>query len=158
TNSTFTANRAIAGSGGSGGTSAIFVDEALGGAIAGGESATLAVSGCTFSHNEAVGGSNAAGGSMAKGRVGTAGGGGLAITNRAVATITSCAFDHDEALGGSNNTAGSAPVVVGAGRGGAIAALAFGGPSTLRASYLTLTDNVAAGGSGNTGGLLTNDG
>src|SRR5262249_55233965 len=119
--STFIANQAIAGNGGRGiGASIFTVDVATGGAIANDEGLHFIVDGCTFSHNEAMGGSGA---SSDSGNLGQAAGG--AIVSEGVATITNSSFDHNLAQGGSGDTGGSGVGLNGRGIGGAIASFFF---------------------------------
>jgi hypothetical protein len=155
--STFIGNQAVGGNGGSGGNVAgvYLVDVGSGGAIAN-DSKALVVSGCSFSYNEAVGGSNASGMS-GQARIGHAVGG--AIQTQEVATITDSTFDHNEALGGNNNTGGSGALIVGRAAGGAIDNFFFSPPPvTLTISDCTFTDNLAIGGTGNTGAAFVSDG
>src|SRR5262249_49238638 len=111
--------QAVAGSGGSAGNAkvAYVLDIGAGGAI-GQDAGKLVVSGCTFSNNQAVGGSNADG-TSGLGRVGHAIGGAIQCGGLE-ATITNSTFDHNEALGGSNNAGGSGAFIVGRAAGGAI--------------------------------------
>jgi hypothetical protein len=159
-NSTFIGNQAIAGSGAdaSKATGVYVVDTATGGAIANDEGLHLVVDGCSFSLNEAIGGSNAVGGSSGAGRIGHALGG--AVQTSGSATITNSTFDHNEALGGSNNTGGSGTGLNGRGAGGAICGFAFdlSIPATLTVSNCAFTDNQAVGGAGNAGGLVVGTG
>jgi hypothetical protein len=153
-NSVFIANQAIAGNGGTGKGAKIFtVDVATGGAIAYDEGLHFVVDGCTFSYNQAIGGSNA---SSDSGRVGHAFGG--AIASEEAAAITNSAFDHNEALGGSNNTGGSGVLILGRGAGGAVANAIVFGPANLTVNNCTFTDNQAIGGSANTGGFVVGTG
>ncbi len=153
--SVFIANQAIAGNGGIGKGANIFtIDVASGGAIANDQAANVeglhfVVDGCTFSYNQAIGGSNAASDS---GRVGHALGG--AIASEGVAAISNSAFAHNEALGGDNNTGGSGVLILGRGAGGAVANATVFGSASLTVNNCTFTDNKAAGGSGNKGGLI----
>jgi hypothetical protein len=159
-NSTFIGNQAIAGSGAdaSKATGVFVVDAATGGAIANDEGLHLVVDGCSFSLNEAIGGSNVIAGNNGAGRIGHAVGG--AVQTSGSATITNSTFDHNEALGGSNNTGDSATGLNGRGAGGAIGSFAFdlSLPVTLAVSNCTFTDNQAVGGSGNAGGLIVGTG
>jgi hypothetical protein len=153
TTSTLTGNLAQGGSGGSGanGASEYSLDVATGGGITNGDHAILFASGCTFSGNEARGGSHAAGDTVGQGHLGNGVGGGLANLSTASATLTDCSFDHNNVIGGDGNTGGSTDVNVGAATGGAICNGSSGSPATLTASNLSLTDNRAVGGNGNTG-------
>jgi hypothetical protein len=158
-NSVFIGNQAIAGNGGdaSKNSGPYIVDVATGGAIANDEGEHLAVDGCRFSYNQAIGGSNAVGSSSGSGRVGHALGG--AVQTSGSATITNSTFDNNEALGGDNNTGGSGTALNGRGAGGAICSFEFGGmPAFLTVSNCTFTDNQAVGGTGNTGGLVVGTG
>jgi hypothetical protein len=155
--SIFIGNQASGGNGGSGGNAAgaYLVDVGSGGAIAN-DAGTLVVSGCAFSYNQAIGGSNATG-TSGQARLGHAVGG--AITNLEVATITNSTFDHNEALGGNNNTGGSGALIVGRGAGGAIDNFFFSPPPvTLTLSNCTFTSNQAVGGTGNSGAAFVSDG
>jgi hypothetical protein len=150
--STFLDNEAIAGNGGHGkGTSIFIIDVATGGAIANDDGLHFAVDGCTFLHNQAVGGSNA---SSDSGNLGQGAGG--AIVSEGVATIANSSFDHNLAQGGSGNTGGSGVVLNGRGFGGAIAS--FNPLVSLTVSNCTFTDNQAVGGAGDTGGLVVGTG
>jgi hypothetical protein len=159
-NSTFIGNQAIAGNGGdaSKASGAYVVDVATGGAIANDEGLHLLIDGCTFSYNEALGGSNAVGSGSGSGRIGHAEGG--AVQTSGSAAITNSTFDHDLALGGSNNKGGSGVALNGRGAGGAIGSFNFGFsfPVGLTVSNCTFTDNQAVGGSGNAGGLIVGTG
>lgn len=157
--STFTGNEALGGSGGNGGSGAngpYELDLGGGGAILGFNSA-LDISGSTFSSNRAVGGSHAIGGTSGTGRVGDGIGGALKVNGTAAETVTNCTFDHNLALGGSGNTGASGVLDVGVGRGGGIFVGYFPG-TAFNASGLTVTDNQAVGGTGNTAGPLAGDG
>src|SRR5438132_1846608 len=156
-NSTFIGNEAVAGNGGIGGDGAkvYIVDIANGGAIANDDGSILAVDGCAFSSNSAIGGSNASG-FTSNSRVGHSVGG--AVENDGSATVTNSTFDHNEALGGSNNTGGGS-FILGRGAGGAIGSFAFlNDPATMTVSNCTFTDNRAVGGAGNTGGPFAGQG
>jgi hypothetical protein len=158
--STFAANQAIAGNGGSGGKFAggCLVDVAIGGGISNNDvGTTLVVSGSTFSYNLAVGGSNASGSTGGPGHVGTGAGGG--VGNLGVATVTNSTFDHNQALGGSGNTGSGPDTDLGRGVGGAIQNTAFAGaPATLAVSGCAFTNNQAIGGTGNAGTPFVNEG
>src|SRR5437667_4865274 len=134
------------------------MDVATGGAIANDEGLHLMIDGCTFSYNQAIGGSNAIGGSSGAGRIGHAVGG--AVQSTGSATVTKSRFDHNEALGGNNSTGGSGAVLLGRGAGGAIGSFFFsGGPAAnLTVTNSTFTDNRAVGGAGNSGGLIVGTG
>jgi hypothetical protein len=163
---TFTGNQAIGASGASGGSgapvsgvpgpSASFqsFDNGEGGALWIFQ-ATVAVSGSTFTDNQALGGSNAIAGPNGV-FVGNALGGGL--ENEGMATVMNCTFDHNQAVGGSGNTGGSAVILVGGGAGGAINDINPYGGTTLTASNLTLSHNQAVGGAGNSGGAFAGEG
>src|SRR6185312_2688824 len=95
----------------------------------------LVIDGCTFSYNQAIGGSDAIGGSSGSGRIGHAEGGAVAS---GVATITNSTFDHNKALGGNNNTGGAGVFILGRGAGGAIGNFKFPGiPDVLTVSNCT---------------------
>ena len=154
--STFTGNQAGGGNGaiGGNGTSLYVTDAGLGGGVSqAAASATAAVDGSTFANNQALGGSNATGGMSGQGFIGGGAGGGLFI--HGAATVTNSTFDHNQALGGSNNTGSSGVLEIGVGRGGGIALSGVTAPgSTLIADSLTLRNNLAEGGAGNTNGFL----
>jgi hypothetical protein len=154
-NSMFVGNQAIAGNGGdaSKASGAYVMDDATGGAIANDEGQHLAIDGCSFSYNEAIGGSNAIGSSSGSGNIGQAEGGAVVSYT---ATITNSTFDHNEALGGNNDTGGSGVALNGRGAGGAIGNFSI--PVILTVSNSTFTDNQAVGGTGNTGGLIVGTG
>src|SRR5207248_1645133 len=78
---------------------------------------TLTVSRCTFSYNQAVGGSNSTA-LFGKGHVGDGGGGAIKNLPGSLATITNSTFDHNLAEGGSNNTGASNVFILGWGHGG----------------------------------------
>jgi hypothetical protein len=147
-NSTFIDNEAIAGDGGTGkGAKISTVDVATGGAVANDNGLHFDVDGCTFSYNQAMGGSNA---SSDSGNIGQGAGG--AIVSEGSATITNSSFDHNLAQGGSGNTGGSGVVLNGRGIGGAIASFYVGVSITV--NNCTFTANQAVGGAGDTGGLV----
>jgi hypothetical protein len=157
--STFRDNQAIASNGGSGGkgTSGFYeIGIAKGGGISS-VNANLVVNGSTFLSNQAIGGSNITKGASGQGRIGHAIGGGLE-TQGGVGTVTNSTFDHNEALGGDNNTAGSSDFLVGRGAGGGIGTLVFDIPAFLTIKGCTVTNNLARGGAGNSGGPFTGDG
>jgi hypothetical protein len=155
-NSTFTGNLAIGGNGGSAHqneSGSLQIDVGVGGGI-GNYGGTLVMTGCTLSHNQAIGGSNATGG-PGGGAIGTAAGGG--VFNSGPATITNNTFIGNEALGGNDNS--NATGVVGHGVGGAIQSVTFGGsPASLTVSGCTFTANQAVGGNANAGTAFVNEG
>src|SRR5262245_32066555 len=150
-NSTFAGNRAIGGNGGSGGSGAsVFyaIDTANGAGVQ--NNGTLFLSGSTFTDNQSFGGSNATGGTNGQGLIGFAGGG--ALHNAGRATITNTMFDHNEAHGGNGNTA-TGFLIIGMAAGAGIAN--SGVPTqaaVMIADHVTLHDNLAVGGTGNTPG------
>jgi hypothetical protein len=160
TNSSFTANQAIAGNGGNGGSGAgtYILDTAAGGAIICFNQVNVIIDQCKFSGNQVFGGSNAVNGTSGAGQLGLAFGG--AVFNLSTATITCSTFDNNLAQGGNGNTDLNGDSLVGAGTGGAITDAPFfdatGG--VLNASGCTFTNNKAIGGTGNTGGPLSSDG
>jgi hypothetical protein len=157
--SIFVGNLALGGNGGSAqkGLSAYVLGGGFGGAIADDDSTGLmVVTGCTFSYNQAIGGSDNDGNATGQGVVGVGSGGALGIIGPA--TVTNCTFDHNAALGGSGNGGGSL-AVLGRGVGGAIQNVNFsGGQAALTVSGCTFTNNRAVGGSSNTGSSLANQG
>jgi hypothetical protein len=149
-NCTFTANQAIGGNGAIAlaGHSLTTAGIAVGGAIGNHDTSVLTVDGSVFSGNQTVGGSNNVGGT---GEVGIAVGG--AFFSQGVASVTNSRFDGNKALGGSGNSSSGGPLAYpGAARGGAFDILQlFGGSGQLSASGLTVTNNLAKGGDGNSG-------
>jgi hypothetical protein len=157
--STFTGNQALGGSGGDGGTGLSFnsVGSGLGGGIVNFAGSTLVLTRSKFTCNQAIGGSHCVTGDTAGfGQVGSAGGGGL--LNVGTAAVTSSTFECNRALGGSFNSAGRGFNVAGLAVGGAIMNASPFGTAVLDASDLTLTNNRAVGGVGNTGGPFPGDG
>jgi hypothetical protein len=134
------------------------VDTAVGGAIISFNNAILIVDHCNFSGNEALAGSNATSGTTGQGMIGLAVGG--ALFNLGAATVTNSTFNGNIAQGGSGNADTNGDLRVGSGAGGAITNNPFfdGTGGTLNVGTCTLTNNQARGGSGNSGGLLSNDG
>jgi hypothetical protein len=156
--SIFIGNQAIAGNGARADNvpGAYILDIGSGGAISQ-DDGTLVVSGCTFTNNQAIGGSKATG-TSGQARIGHAIGGAIQLEGFA-ATITNSTFDHNEALGGNNNRGGSEAFIVGRAAGGAIDNLFFSPPTpTLTVSNCTFTSNQAVGGIGNIGGAFVSDG
>jgi hypothetical protein len=156
--SIFIGNQAIAGSGAGvvSTESAYVLDTGLGGAIAN-DDGTLAVDGCLFLDNRAIGGSDATG-TTGLGRIGHAVGGAIQCEGLG-ATITNSTFDHNIALGGSNNTGGAGALIVGRAAGGAIDNLLFSPPApTLSVDGCTFTNNQAIGGTNNVGAAFVSDG
>jgi hypothetical protein len=161
---TFTGNQAVGGSGASGGGGASQYDEAaaLGGGVWNYGTSSLTISRSTFAYNRAVGGSNSTVGTGGMGHVGDAGGGGLETEGGGTVTITDSAFDHNQAIGGSNIRGNGNNFIAGWGHGGAISNSSWtptagtapgANPSTVIASNLTVTNNQAIGGAGDTGPL-----
>jgi hypothetical protein len=150
--STFIDNQALGGSNNAGGS---LTGQAMGGAIANTDQATLLVTGSIFRGNQALGGSRntSTGGS---GNIGTASAGALA--NADVATVTDSLFEDNEARGGSGNTGdGTSFQLVGTAVGGGISMSAgnnSGTPVSLTLHHVTLRHNQAVGGDGNTAGTL----
>jgi hypothetical protein len=158
--STFIGNQAIGGSGGSAqkATTTYVLDTGYGGAIADDDATgALVVSGCKFTHNQAIGGSLSTGNTGGQGVIGDGAGGALGIIGPA--TITDCTFDHNAALGGSGSRSGGSLTVVGRGVGGAIQNSSFGGvQATLEVNGCTFNDNQAVGGNDNLGTPFVNEG
>jgi hypothetical protein len=156
-NSTFTDNQALGGSNNTGPAGTF--GNGSGGAIQNSEQGIMFLSGCLFSANRAIGGSHntSTGGS---GSVSTGGGG--ALINVGVATVTDTLFEDNEALGGSSNTGfGTSFQFVGMAFGGAIYTTAgnTGGDAvTLTLHNVTLRNNRALGGDGNTAGTFVGEG
>jgi hypothetical protein len=148
-------NQAVGGSSGNSGINVPgpFVDYGFGGAIADTES-SLTATNCTFSDNQALGGSNAF--AAGKDIIGVGGAEGGAIYNEvgATATITGCTLNSNQALGGTGNS-GSGPVaLVGEGLGGGISAGYGGnlfGPTTFTVTGCTFAQDSATGGTNNSG-------
>jgi hypothetical protein len=161
---TFTDNRAVGGSGASGGGGASQYDEAaaLGGGVWNYGTSTMTIRRSTFAYNQAIGGSNATVGTGGMGHVGDAGGGGLETEGGGTVTITDSTFDHNQAIGGSNIQGNGINFIAGWGHGGGISNSSWtptagtapgANPSTVIASNLTITNNQAIGGAGDTGPL-----
>jgi hypothetical protein len=152
-NSTLTGNQAIGGSNNTGSGS---IGQVIGGGIANTDRAILFVTASIFSGNQALGGSNntSTGGT---GNVGIGTGGGL--FNVGVATVTDSLFEDNEARGGSGNTGNGAGFqLVGTASGGGISTSAnntSGTPALLTLSNVTLRNNHAVGGDGNTAGTFS---
>jgi len=107
-----------------------------GGAISNRDGGTLSVSDCTFSGNQAQGGSSGGNGY------------GGALYNLASATVTDCVFTANQAVGGDGGVATNKQSFIGLGQGGAIGN--FAGNLTLTNS--TFTGNEATGGKSGSGG------
>ena len=155
TNSHFIDNLARGGDGGNAPNGDAFNGLGLGGALMNDNRGTLSVSGCTFTGNEALGGSNIAGSATDR-RLGNGNGG--ALLNVAVATVTDSTFTGNKAQGGSNNTGGPSVQYMGNGIGGGIATNVFPGggfPQSLTVTDCTFTNNQAVGGADNVGGVVT---
>src|SRR5262245_53570360 len=102
----------------------------LGGAVLNEPGAALAVTGCTFTGNQAVGDA-------------TGFGHGGALLNRGTATVTNSAFTDNRAVGGGAPFSGD-PLTTGFGSGGGISSF---GPS-LTVAGCTFTNNAAIDGAG----------
>jgi hypothetical protein len=146
TDSTFAYNQALGGSHNTGGSNALTVGAAIGGAIR--NTAALTLSNTTFSHNLAAGGVGNIGGAF----VGAALGGGLFNQSALLfagpppfATISNCTFSDNAAVGGTGAVGSSG----GNGFGGGIY---NDGRSTLEVRSSTITDNQATGGVAGVGG------
>jgi hypothetical protein len=156
---TFTGNQAIGGNRGSvshGMSTFYSLDNGLGGGVAI-LGINLVLRRSTFADNLALGGSHSDARTRVQGVVGMGEGGGAAFTG--VSTVSDSTFVHNQARGGNDNTGGSGVLEIGGGNGGAIAntAVQVAGV-TLNATNLTLSQNEAIGGTGNSGGILTGDG
>lgn len=161
--SVFTENRAIAGSGGLTAAGDGSTSTAGGGAVSCGVMSPTAsfveVTRSTLRANQAIGGNNARQTAANVADVGSAHGGALYVTGGSEAVIRDSTIRGNKAIGGDGNT-GDAPVgFVGTATGGGIdnanAALAVGGAvrqTKLTVSNSILADNEAIGGAGNTGG------
>jgi hypothetical protein len=134
TDSMFIGNQAIGGNGGVAASSARDYDISFG--YGGGlfnHAGAVVVHGCTFTYNQALGGSQASG-TFGRGHVGDGSGGGLINLTNGTATITDSTFAHNEARGGSGNIGGDSAsggrgaFIVGWGLGGAITNEGWGGP------------------------------
>ena len=158
--STFVGNHALAGNNGDGtggtGTNLYELGIAKGGAVSS-DDGSVAVDGCSFSSNLAVGGSNNREGTSGQGRTGHAIGGAISLEG-GVNTVSNSTFDHNQVLGGNNNIGASGDFLLGRGAGGAIGALVFDKPTVLTISNCAFTNNLAVGGSGNSGGPFAGDG
>jgi hypothetical protein len=148
--SAFTGNQSVAGNGGNGGSAnaTVLVDLGLGGGIQNGAGGSLVLSGSTFTDDQAVGGSDATAGSNDLAYVGGSAGGGFRSVG--TATISDTTFEHNQSRAGNGNMGGSG-ASVGNAIGGAISNSSFAGlPNALIARKVTIRDNVAIGGTGNT--------
>jgi hypothetical protein len=152
-NCTFTGNQAIGGSNNTGPAGTL--GQASGGGVQNSDRGILFLSGSIFSGNEAIGGSNntSTGGI---GNIGTTGGGGLINVGRA--TVTDSLFEDNEARGGSANQGdGTSDESVGTAQGGGISTSAgntSGDSVSLTLHNVTLRNNRAIGGDGNTAGMV----
>jgi hypothetical protein len=147
TNSSFSHNLTIGGNNATAtGTDFVLVGFGFGGAIDNSSGGTATISGCTFDHNQALGGQGNSG-SGAVVLVGTALGGAV-DSGSTTTTVSNSTLSHNDALGGDNNT-GTATVagLVGAGVGAGIANLLGG---TTNVSSSELDHGQARGGHGNT--------
>jgi hypothetical protein len=154
TDSLFIGNQARGGNNGSGGVGepGYIVGMGAGGAIHNHDTSSLILNDSAFIGNQAIGGSNNTGATGFSGDIGVGAGDGGALENDGTATITSCIFDHNRAQGGHGNSGVVGDVLVGVGNGGAIFNVGGAGPGSLSLSNVTLMDNEAIGGAGNTGG------
>jgi hypothetical protein len=126
---------------------------------------TITIRANTFRGNAAIGGSNATA-LYGRGHVGDGSGGGFINLNNGTATVSDCFFDHNEAHGGTGNVGGTSleggvgAFIVGWGQGGAITSDGWntGEGATLTARRLTLANNEAVGGQGNSGNPLAGAG
>jgi hypothetical protein len=149
----FTGNQAVGGNGGSAAITAKDYDISFGygGGIFNGNAGVVVVRGSTFSHNQAMGGSDGKA-LFGRGHVGDGSGGGLLNVNGGTMTLTDSTFDHNESHGGNNNVGassaegGSGAFIVGWGMGGAITNEGWfdSARTTLIASNRTLTHNRVA--------------
>jgi hypothetical protein len=162
TNSTFDRNEALGGSNNTGFSGDLIVGRGVGGAIANfifvhkghPSQAALTIGNCTFTGNQAVGGTGNTGGPYAGDGIG----GAFDNERGGTATVTGSTFTGNQALGGQRVGGNGAD-----GLGGGIANL-FG--ATLTVSGCTLSGNQALGGAGGSGanggngfgGGLFNDG
>src|SRR5262249_30198737 len=147
TNSNFSGNLAQGGSTNVSLTGDILVGAGDGGAICNNfhdVAVSVVISNCTFSNNQAIGGTGNIGGAF----TGDGVGGGLANRGGATATVTGTTFTGNGALGGQGSQGGNGTD----GLGGACANILG---STLTVSSCTITANSATGG---TGGSSANGG
>jgi hypothetical protein len=142
TNLTLSDNVAGGGAGNEGGA---FVGDGIGGGLAnefdGFGLVMAAISNCTITHNQAVGGPGGVGQNGSDGL-----GGGVANLTGATLTITNSMLDHNSAIGGQGDHGGN-------GLGGGIfngSDPAFGAAS-LTVAASTITQNQANGGAGEGG-------
>jgi hypothetical protein len=162
-NGTFVGNQAIAGSDNTGGE---VTGSAIGGGIANTDAAIASIAGSSFTDNQAIGGSNNTGtGGIF---IGSALGG--AMFNAGVATVTENTFVGNEARGGDGNNGSGTAFEAGVAIGGAVCTIPGNNSAhhaSLIGSHLTLRDNKAIGGAGNSaatfmgigfGGGLASDG
>jgi hypothetical protein len=144
---TFTDNRAVGGTGNTGGQ---FTSQGGGGAIDNERGGTATVTGSAFTGNQAVGGAGAANAASADGL-----GGGLVNLFGATLTVSGCTLSGNQAIGG----AGASGANGGNGFGGGIyndglsvAPQNAGTPATLTVTGSTLSSNQATGGAAGAGG------
>jgi hypothetical protein len=130
-NCIFTDNRAIGGTGNTGGP---FAGDGIGGGLDNERGATTTVTGSTFAGNRAIGDNGADGL-----------GGGVANLLDATLTLSGCMLSGNQALGG----AGASGANGGNGFGGGVS---NDGQSTLTVTCSTITGNQAAGGAAGSGG------
>jgi hypothetical protein len=162
TNSAFDGNIARGGSANKSLNGDMGVGWAVGGAVSNapfffvdGSGGSLSVSGCTFTHNQAIGGAGNIGGPFGGAGVG----GGLANQDGATAVVMGSTFSANQAAGATGSSGGNGAD----GLGGAIANLLG---ASLAVSSCTLSGNSASGGAGGSGanggngfgGGLYNDG
>lgn len=130
-----------------------------GGGIFNSDRGVLSLIGCVVRGNQAIGGSGNTC-TFGNAEIGTAFGGGLG--NLATATITDCVFEDNEARGGHGNKgSGSGFQFVGTALGGAIVTACkntSGTPASLILDNVTIRNNRAIGGDGNTAGTFMNAG
>jgi hypothetical protein len=161
TDSVFINNQAIGGSRNTGGRGRLTpVGSSLGGAIVAIGNGPLKLSDSVFIGNLARGGTDNSGGSPTRNLVGLAVGGALVVSvspgNRdtGLGTIDNCGFINNQAVGGAGSLIGSGNPnsltnIIGAGAGGAIAAVDGGKPTVTNSKFFY---NQAVGGAGGDGG------
>jgi hypothetical protein len=144
---TFSDNQAIGGSGASGGSGIFDLGNGAGGALLNHGEAFIGHS--VFSHNRAIGGNHNTGGAGGLGRIGSGGAGAIQEEELgATLFITDSTFTDNQAIGGNDNTGGASGFnIVGNGAGGVIFALTPSGLTTIL--NCTFEFNQARGGEGN---------